>query len=374
MAKLGVGIIGCGGIAAVHAAAYRLRSDVEIRALCDVSPTSLRTMGTSLGIEARYQNYHDLLARNDIQAVSICTPHALHYEQFLAAVDAGKHVCIEKPLGLSPTETARMVDAVERAGLVACVGLPLRYYPVNQRLRELVRSGYLGPVVTTKQTMGNNFVAQFFGQPNQPQWWFDLRLSGGGMLITQTVHYLDLLTWLLPSPVVEVLADVWRAPVPVPAGWDSNVVLVLRHADGSRSVIENSWVVDAHPVAVEVYGLEGTIVATGASPAELTITLQSRRPETARLLATPSGAALTRGESLGLSAQPEGHRNLIDDFITSIHAGQPVGELPTIQHGHLLQRLIAAGYRSTQEGRRIALWEVDEAAPTSSAVDERAVR
>lgn len=360
MTRIGIGIIGCGTVARHHAAAYRLRHDAEIRALSDVSLDALRTMGRSLGIDSLYPDFRELLAREDIQAVSICTPHALHMGQFIAAVECGKHVCIEKPMGINAEQTARMVAAVEQAGVIACVGLPLRYYPCNRRVRDLIHTGHVGEVIIVKQAMGVNYIAQLLARPAAFTWGLDLKLAGGGVLMAQTVHYLDLLTWLSPSPVVSVIADVWKAPVPAPEGFDTNAVLMLEHASGMRSVIENSWVAEGHPAGLEVYGTEGSIIGTSPLPyfSELTIKLHSRRPEVGGTLYTGPGAGLVIGDPVRPGVPPEGHNSIISGFLDGIHSGEADAELPTVQHGHELQRLIEAAYRSAREGRRVALSEV----------------
>ncbi len=360
MTRVGVGIIGCGTVARRHAAAYRLRDDAEIRALSDISPHALRAMGEALGVEDFYTDFRELLERDDIQALSICTPHALHVDQFLAAVERGKHVCVEKPLGIKPEQTARMVAAAEEAGVIACVGLPLRYYPSNQHVRGLVQGGYVGEVVIIKQTMGVNFLAQLLARPAPLSWSLDQQLSGGGVLMSQTIHYLDLLTWLCPSPVESVLADVWRACGPAPEGFDTNAVLSLKHVSGARSVIENSWVAEGHPAALEVYGTEGSIVGTSPIPylSELTIKLRSRRLEALAPLSAGPGAGLVVGDPVRPGMPPEGHNSIIARFLDSIHSGELEGDLPTLRHGHELQRLIEAAYRSAREGRRVAVSEV----------------
>ena len=350
MEKLGVGIIGCGGIGRAHASLYRERPDAEIRALCDISPRGIQALGEELGVEARYDDYQELLARDDIDVVSICTPHALHEEQLIAAVGRGKHVCLEKPVAISPEQSARMLGAATAAGVIVTLGLPLRYYPCNARIRELLREGHAGERVVTKQTFGTNFVAVFGGLTGGAAWWFDRSLSGGGVLITQTVHYLDLIRWLHAEPVESVLADVWQAPVGVREGFDTNVVLTMLHEDGARTLIENNWATDGHPSSLEVYGTAGSIVGAGPSPADLSITVTTRDPET--------GPRTVLSEHVGPGERTPGHDRIIGGLLESVRAGRLVGDLPTLEHGHELQRIIEAGYRSAREGRRVRMAEI----------------
>ncbi len=122
--KLGIGIIGCGGIAQTHISAYQLCPDVEIRALAEIRPEARERVGRQLGVERLYADYRELLAQPDVDAVSICTPNALHLEPFIATVERGKHVCVEKPMGISVAEAQAMRRAAARAGVIACLGLP----------------------------------------------------------------------------------------------------------------------------------------------------------------------------------------------------------------------------------------------------------
>lgn len=355
MGKLGIGIVGCGVIAQAHAQGYHHCPDVEIRALADTRADVLERVGGQLGVGALYADYRDLLARPDVDAVSICTPNALHHEQFLAAVAAGKHVCVEKPMGISVAQAGEMRDAASRAGLISCVGLPVRYYPSHRKIKQMVESGRVGEVVVVKQTFGYDFVG-LVAREQARTWYVDVALSGGGMLMTQTIHYLDLLTWLLPSPVVAVTAQTWRSSPAVPPEFDTNVIATLELASGGRALIENNWTAAYHEPGLEIYGTEGTIVATDSQPypAAMTVTYYPRQSPLPDLEAG-RGHGIVVGDPVPLGRPPEGHNSVIADFVASIRAGSAQGDLPTTDHGYRLQVLIEAGYRSSREGRRVAV-------------------
>src|ERR1035437_8345670 len=136
--KIKVGIIGMGAIGAVHADAYGQTGQAELAALCDVNDTRLQAEAARLGVKATYTDYHKLLQNNDVQAVSVCVGNALHKEVAIAALAAGKHVLLEKPMALDLVEAATICQEAAKAKGILQMGMINRHRAESQILLDWV--------------------------------------------------------------------------------------------------------------------------------------------------------------------------------------------------------------------------------------------
>jgi predicted dehydrogenase len=145
--KVRIGIIGSGGIAGAHAAAYRRMDDVEVAAVCDVIPGKAAAFARDRGLEgARAFDDHRALLELDLDGVSVCTPNVAHHRTAVDALAAGKHVLVEKPMAVTLEQAVEMARAAKRAGRILTVGFQPRYDPNMRLVREIVQSGALGRV------------------------------------------------------------------------------------------------------------------------------------------------------------------------------------------------------------------------------------
>lgn len=198
MAKVKVGIIGTGGIAkGAHIPGYQAIEDVEIVALCDISPKVVEEAGEKFKVANVFTDYRKLLEMEEIDAVSVCTHNAAHMKPTIDALEAGKHVLVEKPIALNAEEGRKMVEAARRTGRKLMVGMTHRFRPRTQALKDLIRQGRLGEIYFAK-----SFATRRRGIPG---WgvFTNKALQGGGPLIDIGVHILDLTLWFMgfPKPV-----------------------------------------------------------------------------------------------------------------------------------------------------------------------------
>lgn len=188
------GVVGVMGIGTSHAQALKEMEGVELFAACDVVPEALERFSEEFNIRYRFTDFYDFL-NSDVEVVSICTPHHLHAEQAIAALEAGKHVLCEKPMAIAVSEADAMIAAAQKAKGKAGVVFQHRLDPtvraVKQRmpeLGELVRGLYQGHHFRTKA---------YYEQGRwRGTWWGE----GGGVLINQAIHDLDTLAYLLGLP------------------------------------------------------------------------------------------------------------------------------------------------------------------------------
>lgn len=194
--KIGVGIIGAGGAAAAHAKAYlQMAPHLEIRAVADIAEEKARTFAAKHHILNWTIDDDELLKRDDVQIVSVCTPHFLHASQSIAAMQAGKHVLVEKPMATCMQEADQMIAASEQYGRHLGVIYQLRYEWDTRRALHLLQSGLLGTL--------------FFSEVSclwwrRPGYYVDWRgqwsSEGGGAVINQASHHVDLLLYLMGMP------------------------------------------------------------------------------------------------------------------------------------------------------------------------------
>jgi myo-inositol 2-dehydrogenase / D-chiro-inositol 1-dehydrogenase len=197
-----VGIIGCGWVAQTgHLPALSRLPDVEVVAVADPDPVRLERTGDSFGIERRYPDHRGLVEDPAIDVVGVCVPAASHVEVATAAVEAGKHVLLEKPPALGTDEWDRLAATVAAAGVTFMVGLNMRWHPPFRAARELIRAGELGEIQCVRTVLVNHML----DRPEAPDWRSERR-RGGGALMEMGIHHLDLWRFLLDVEVEEVFA------------------------------------------------------------------------------------------------------------------------------------------------------------------------
>lgn len=198
--KLKVGVIGAGMIARwAHFKGYAaLPDDVEVVAICDLKPEAREAAKKEWGFDAKlYEDYRELLADKEIDAVSVSTPNAAHCEPTILALQAGKHVLCEKPLAMNAEEGKRMCRAAKDSGKILQVGLQNRLLALSQFMKEYVDHGHMGEIYYAR--------ARALRRRGVPGWgvFTDKVKQGGGPLIDIGVHILDLTLYFMgyPKPV-----------------------------------------------------------------------------------------------------------------------------------------------------------------------------
>ncbi len=197
---LGVGILGAGNFGAAHARAIARSDDVEVRAASRTDGTALAEFTARFGGRG-YTDYRDLLDDPGVDAVLVATPHDRHASIAIAAMEAGKHVLLEKPMAPSLEECDRIVDAAERAGVQLMVGHVNHFVPALEAAKAVLDAGELGEVVHARSTMQRPWMTA-----NRRPWHLD-RATGGGMWLTIGTHVVDQLCWLVGAEATSVAAE-----------------------------------------------------------------------------------------------------------------------------------------------------------------------
>jgi predicted dehydrogenase len=200
--SLKLGLIGCGRVTeTLHLPALKSLPEAEVVALADIDPVRLRWLANRFGIKQCYPDHRSLLDDRQIEAVAVCVPPQFHGEVGLAALGAGKHLFIEKPLALSLDEGERLVKRAIESSARVMVGFNMRWHRLVRQARDIIVRGDLGQVrsIRTVCTSGARY-------REAPSSWRGRRELGGGVLFELGVHHFDLWRFLLQSEAVEVFA------------------------------------------------------------------------------------------------------------------------------------------------------------------------
>ena len=200
MEKVRVGIIGVGNMGFAHGACVH-RGEVpglELGAVCDIAPHRLEECARQFPEAARYDRYEDLLADGSLDAVIIAVPHPLHTMVAMAALEAGKHVQLEKPVDISVSRARLLNAAAERSGKVFSITFNQRTNALFQKARQIVQSGALGQLKRSVWIITNWYrTQQYYDSGSWRATWAG---EGGGVLLNQCPHQLDLWQWIVGMP------------------------------------------------------------------------------------------------------------------------------------------------------------------------------
>jgi UDP-N-acetyl-2-amino-2-deoxyglucuronate dehydrogenase len=258
--KVNWGVIGCGGIAARRTIPEfkQMVSNAALVSVMDISLERAREVAEQFGVPHACATEAELLAQ-DVQAVYIATPPNVHCRQAVQAAQAGKHVLCEKPIAVSVQEVDQMQAACAKAGVKFMLAWCMRQNVYHKKARELVQSGALG-----KMVMGRAQLTCWY-PPIKGAWRQDLSISHGGALLDMGTHCLDLLEWIMDSPINEVtgftdlLVHKYHTRIE-----DSSTILV-RFRNGAHGVVDNYFNIPdaAAQNALELFGTKGSIIARG---------------------------------------------------------------------------------------------------------------
>lgn len=232
MKKLGVGVIGAGFMGEMHARIYSGIPGVKLVAVADEQLARAEIVAQKLGATA-YHDYHDLLGRDDIDAVSICVSDDRHLLPTVAATEARKSILLEKPIATTLDESEKIVEAARKNGVLLTVGHLLRFDPRYVGLKTYLDSGNIGEPVS------------IYTRRNSPITEGPKRYgSRGNLTLHVAVHDIDLILWYMRSRVVRVYAE--KASIALKdIGIDDAVFATLKFESGAIGNLEYSWILPA---------------------------------------------------------------------------------------------------------------------------------
>jgi predicted dehydrogenase len=360
MEQIRVGVVGS-GIGAWHIEGYKADPRTKVVALAGLDTDRVIKLAKQHDIPTVVGDYQELLDTVEVDAISIAVPNYLHVPIGLAAIKAGKHVLIEKPLARNPTEGQLLVDAAKEAGVVLAIVFNRRARSDMEILRKHIDEGNLGEIYYAKA-----FWMRRSGIPGLGSWFTSKEMAGGGPLIDLGVHVLDMALWLMDNPnVVSVSAATYAKLGPKGKGnWSSGrfrqesdkpyevedlATAFLRTDKGASLHLETSWA--AYTGATDEFGIA---LMGDKGGAELHVKEYSEIG-TLKIFGDMGGAPTDSTPRLQAKGASAGHAEVIRRFADSILTGVPMS--PSGEEGLDRTRLIDAIYRSADLGREVRLDE-----------------
>jgi UDP-N-acetyl-2-amino-2-deoxyglucuronate dehydrogenase len=338
--KIGFGVVGCGMIAKVQAEAIKSIPGADLLAVCG------RDQGRTAEFASRFDinactDYDKFLEHPGLSVVTICTPNGTHAELGIKAAKAGKHLLVEKPIEIDLDRADALIDACDQAGVKLGVIFQSRFLAEAQKIKRAIDEGRLGRLM-----MGDAYI-KWYRAPEYyapGSWHGTINLDGGGALINQAIHTVDLLRWMM-GPVETVFAMKAALRYPHLEGEDT-LVASLRFGNGALGVIEAAT--SAKPGfkrRLEISGERGTIILDGDSIGCWTIDGEKSEAD--------NSEQLTDGSSNPAAISNEGHRRQIEDLISAVIEDR--APLIDGREGRKALELVRALYQSAESGEAVKL-------------------
>ena len=369
MKTIGIGVIGWGFMGRMHTQALRslalyypgIDFRVELKCVCARHRDNAKAAARDAGFERYTDDYRELIAMADVDVVSVCTPNDQHEAMVLAALQAGKHVYVDKPLAVTAESAARMAEAAATAPGMTRMVFNNRYFPATIRAKQLVEEGRIGEVLT----FGAKYLHSGSIDPEKPIGWKQQRQ--GGVLLDLGSHALDLLLWLVgyPKRVLCKTRTLYDARPTRDGGveralGEDQVTALMELPGGAVGTLEASKIATGadDELTVEVRGVKGALRWNSMDPSYLDFydnTLPEApfggmkgftRIEAVQRYPAPGGKFLPPKNAIGWD---RGHLHCYYTFLDAVaHGGS---EENGIAEGARLQMLMEKMVRSDLEGR-----------------------
>ncbi|MBI4503674.1 MAG: Gfo/Idh/MocA family oxidoreductase [Gemmatimonadetes bacterium] len=329
---IGAGLIG--RRRAIEAASH---PDSRCVVVVDADPGRAAEVARAAGATAD-TDWRSLMVRGDIDAVVAATPNGLLCEIATAALAAGKHVLVEKPMGRSLAEAEQMRASALRAGKLLKVGFNHRHHPAIAEAKRRFDRGDIGSPINARCRYGHG------GRPGYEREWRGSReLAGGGELTDQGVHVADLLHWFLGLPAS---AFAWLQTAVWPLGdLEDNGIGMFRYDSGVVASLHTSWTQWKNLFCLELFGTVGALVVEGLGGSYGVETLTVYRRNLA------GGAP--ESEVVRYDGNDCSWRDEWKDFLAAIRGGRPLGG--SADDGVAAMRMLDALYRSAATGAPVAV-------------------
>jgi predicted dehydrogenase len=343
----GFGIVGCGMISTFHARAIAEVRGAKLVACFDTRAEAAEKFAAANQCKP-YTKLAAMLADPQLSIVTVATPSGAHLDPTVAAARAGKHVIVEKPLEITLKKCDRMIAACETAGVRLGAIFPSRFHDSSVKLKRAIDAGRFG-----RLTLGDAYVKWYRTQAyyDSGAWRGTWALDGGGALMNQAIHSVDLLTWLM-GPVVEVQANsalLAHQRIEV----EDTVVATLRFAGGALGVLEATTA--AYPgylKRIEIHGSEGSVLLEEEDLKSWDFA-KPRKEDNAILDRMKQKKSTAGGASDPAAIGHHGHAMQFRDFVEAVRKNRP----PAID-GHEGRRsveIILAVYKAAETGKTVKL-------------------
>ena len=312
--NIGFAILGTGMVADFHKQAIAANAELGARlvAVSYYTPAEYDDISARFGVPCVSQQ--QMLADPDVDVVCICTPSGQHSQQAISAAEAGKHVLVEKPMALSLSAADAMTAACEKAGVNLGVVMQRRVEPLFRRAHSAIRAGDFGDLVLGVVTLPYYRPQAYY---DQAEWRGTWALDGGGVLMNQGIHLVDLLVWYMGDPVeVQAQAGTLHRTIEV----EDSLSATLRFSNGALATITGTTVAaPGYPHRIEIYGTNGAVQFEGESLLRWELDDLSRETIEKPMVGPVAGAG-AGGDPRGIAAS--GHIATVRDYIAALRLGR----------------------------------------------------
>lgn len=346
---IGFAIVGCGTAARIHARALAMVPGARLAALVSRNPANARAVADAAGVACPWESeLRCVLTRSDVHAVIVATPSGAHLEPAITAAEAGKHVIVEKPLEISLERCDRLIDACQRQGVTLATFFPSRFSDLSQVLKGTLDAGRFGRLTLAEASCKWWRTQAYYDEGG---WKGTRSLDGGGALMNQGIHSLDLLCWL-GGPVASVsgfTATLAHERIEV----EDTAIACLRFASGALGVIRAATsAYPGLPRTLALHGDRGSAVAE-----ENTLLSWELRPGLAEDPAIRARFAPKEQRPTGASdpdaLSPANHARQLADMVEAIERGRT--PLVDGQAGRKAVEVALGVYRSAHTAQVIEL-------------------
>ncbi len=335
------GIVGCGAIGHWHAKALQSLPDAVLVGAADGVPARAVEFGTTYGVRA-FATPEALFASPDVDVACICTPSGLHAPLAIQALEAGKHVVVEKPMALTLVDADRVLEAGRRNGRLIAVISQLRFSPAVRRLKEAVDQGRLGRLVMADLVMEYHRTQEYYDLGGWRGTW---AMDGGGALMNQGIHGIDLLQYVM-GPVKSVSARIATLVRRIEV--EDTAAVVVEFENGALATVQaTTSVYPGYPRRLGIHGDRGSIVLEEDTLVAWDLLDPGEGP------APVLGHTQSKASSDPGAVGTEGHIRQLGDFADAVRTGGR----PLVDgvEGRKAVEIILAAYESSKEGRPVLL-------------------
>jgi predicted dehydrogenase len=342
-----VGLAGCGLVASqVHLPLLLRRRDARVVALAEVDPARRAAAHRRVPYARVFETYDELVAHSDLDAVIVALPNAFHAQAALTALEAGKHVYVEKPLAIDLVAAQRVVAAWRTSGLVGMVGFNYRFSSLYQAARRKLAAGAIGRVVAVRSVFSTTPAMAAHA-------WKASRATGGGVLLDLGSHHLDLIPFVLGSRVSEVYGRGRTGTVEA-----DTVSIDLRLESGVLVQCLFSWS-SVEEDRLEVYGEQGKLTIDRAASVDATITAPRRRLGRLTDLAAALRFATRPGYVVRKLRAPfaePSYALALERFVAAARVGAPA--TPDFEDGYRCLLGVIAAEEAVNRGKSVTIQEI----------------
>ncbi|WP_018616953.1 Gfo/Idh/MocA family protein [Segetibacter koreensis] len=345
--QFGFGIIGAGVISNIHAMAISAIDNARLIGVYSINKSKSNAFADKNNCTA-YNTLDEMLNVSEIDIVCICTPSGIHLEPAIKCIEAGKHCLIEKPLEVTLEKCDRIIDAAYKAGVKIGVIFPSRFYEASKQIKKSIDEKRFGDLV-----LGDAYV-KWHRSPEyykSSAWRGTWEFDGGGALMNQGIHSVDLLQWYMGSveSVQSVTANIRHKEIEV----EDTVVSTLKFTNGALGTIECSTAVFPGALKrIEIMGTAGTAILEESGLTKWQF--EKKTSEDEMIMNSMLGASISHG---GVSNPADisftGHQRQIEDMLHSLKTG----DKPLVDgiEGRKSVEIVLAIYESARTGKMVRL-------------------